>query len=98
MPVQVFAIVNVRGPFRTMNPRVQQFQIVARQWDQPDGMGGEVFTTINQWLASLCQQAAKTRQLVRIGWRETRFGPDAITAELQPKADRVPVAQTERAS
>ncbi len=40
------------------------------------------FQTVNHWKASLCSQGKKTARLVWIGWRDTRYGHDIVTAEL----------------
>ncbi len=40
------------------------------------------FQTANDWKAAVCSQAGHLKKLVWIGWRDTRFGHDIVTVEI----------------
>ena len=40
-----------------------------------------IYTTVNPWQASFCQQAQEQDFLVTIGWRDTTWGPSIVTVD-----------------
>lgn len=49
---------------------------------QPCGTVGLSYTTTNPWLASLCQQCARTGQILQIVWKDSRYGKQIVAAEV----------------
>ena len=47
--------------------------------------GGNIYSTLDAWKASLCEQARRQNTPIEIGWRDTRYGPEIVTATF-PKA------------
>ena len=46
--------------------------------------------TRNEWQASLCLQAMKTRQAVTLGTKESRWGREIVTVDLVTEAPSMP--------
>ena len=43
--------------------------------------GHQRLATVNQFRAALCKEAARLGLELEIGWRDTKYGPEAITVE-----------------
>lgn len=43
-------------------------------------------STFNDWIASLAQRARETNRPLVVGLRETKWGPEIVTAEMAPQA------------
>lgn len=41
-----------------------------------------IVSTLNPWAASLCERAKALGARVSVGWKDSRFGPELVTATL----------------
>ncbi len=67
-------------PCRTVNPSVMSYTVTGETIE--DTPRTVQFQTANDWKAAVCSQAGKLKQLVWIGWRDTSFGHDIVTVEI----------------
>jgi len=81
MPLQTVWIAGVKTIYRS--DLVPVYRIFARR--TPTEVWSEEFTTRDALKASACERAYATGQPVTIASRETRFGWEIVTVELQPK-------------
>jgi hypothetical protein len=78
MPMMTVYIAEVRP--RLVARGLTRFEVMTEP--SREYPGAKLLSTMNPLKASLCDQAAKHRQLITLATRDTRFGQEIVTAEL----------------
>lgn len=78
MPTEVYKVASVRS-WEARNG-VTRYDISLSGCDA--GVPDTIVSTTNALRASMCQRALDTDARIAIGWRETKYGNEAITVVL----------------
>ncbi len=68
-------------PHPTTNPLVTRFSIDAKRPDAP--VAAVQLETINEWIASLCQRAKETGQIVEVQYARKTFRDQLLYVHLE---------------